>query len=397
MFNKLRLLTPGPTPLPEEVRLALARDMIHHRKPAFKKILASCQKGLQTLFGTKEPVLLLTATGTGAMDAAVTNCFAPGEKVLVVEAGKFGERWREIATAHGLLSVSIPVEWGRAVTKDEVAAAAAAHPDATGLLVQASETATGALHPIEELGPLCRERKLLLVVDGISAVGISPCPMDDWSIDCLLTGSQKGLMLPPGLAFMSLSPRAWAKVEAVKPKNFYFNLLAERAKVAGGQTLFTSAVNLVLGLEACLQRFDAIGLENVYRKQWALTMCARAGVKAMGLEPLVAQRFTWGLTSVKLPEGIDGQKLLAIAADSYGVVFAGGQDRFKGRIVRIGHMGHVDWADLAAGLHALARSYQRCGGYVGGRDYLEKGLAAYEEALEGGKCGAIIDVSSYPA
>jgi aspartate aminotransferase-like enzyme len=381
MYNKPRLLTPGPTPLPEEVRLALARDMIHHRKPVFKKILAACQEGLQELFGTKEPVLVLSASGTGAMDAAATNCFKPGEKVLVVEAGKFGERWREIATARGLIPAPLVLEWGKAVRAKDVAEAAAKHPDAVGLLVQASETSTGVLHPIQELGEVCRANDLLLVVDGISAVGISPCPMDAWGVDCLLTGSQKGLMLPPGLSFMALSQQAWERVEATKPNNFYFNLMAEREKIRTGQTLFTSAVNLVVGLEACLAHFREIGLNAVFQKQWAMTMLARTSAQAMGLELLAKEHFTWGLTSVLLPEGMDGVRLLQIAVDEYGVVFAGGQDRLKGRIVRIGHMGHVDWADVAAGVQALARSYQRCGGYIGCRDYLEQGLAAYENAL----------------
>ncbi len=382
MRNKMRLLTPGPTPLPEEVRLALARDMEHHRKPPFKKLLNECQTGLRLLFGTAQPVLPLTCSGTGAMYAAVSACFAPGETVLVVEGGKFGERFLEICQARGINVVTLSVPWGQAADPQAVLDAATGCPEASGLLVQASETSTGVLHPVRELARVAHERNLLLMVDGISAVGISPCPMDDWGIDCLLTGSQKGLMLPPGLAFVALSPKAWAKAEQVRSPEFYFNLLAERDKCAGGQTLFTPAINLLVALREALRLFQAEGLDSVFCKQWALTCLTRTAIAAMGLEPLARTHFTWGLTSIRLPAGIDGQKLLDLAASRYGVIMAGGQGQLKGRIVRLGHMGHVDWADVAAGVRALAQAFQACGGHVGCRDYLEQGLAAYESALE---------------
>ena len=234
MLNKSRLLTPGPTPLPEEVRLALAKDMVHHRKRDFVQVMERIQPGLKYLFGTTQQVLPLSCSGTGAMHAAVTNLFAPGEKVLVIEGGKFGERWREIAEAHGLVVTSLVLENGDAVAAGDVRVALEADPSLRGVLVQASET----LHrecciPVHELGALTRDKDVLLVVDGISAVGISPCPMDAWNIDCLLTGSQKGLMLPPGLALLALSERAWDRVRAVGSSNFYFNLLARAGQEPG--------------------------------------------------------------------------------------------------------------------------------------------------------------------
>ncbi len=208
MRNKSRLLTPGPTHLPEEVRLEMAKDMIHHRKPQFKAVMREAQSSLRTLFGTSQPVLTLSCSGTGGMCAVVTNCFNPGEKVIVVEAGKFGERWGEIAESHGLKVTYLHKEWGDHVTANDIALALDKDPEIIGVLVQASETSTGVLHPIEEIGKVTKERGTLLVVDGISAVGISPCPMDAWNIDCLLTGSQKGLMVPPGLALIALSQKA---------------------------------------------------------------------------------------------------------------------------------------------------------------------------------------------
>lgn len=383
MLNKLRLLTPGPTPLPEEVRLALAKDMIHHRKQDFVRIMEKIQPGLQYLFGTGQQVLPLSCSGTGAMHAAVTNLFAPGETVLVVEAGKFGERWREIAQAHGLEVRSLVLDSGLAVDGASLRSELDAHPEIRGVLVQASETSTGVLHPIRELGLVTQGRNVLLVVDGISAVGISPCPMDAWGVDCLLTGSQKGLMLPPGLALLGLSLRAWDKVETVRPTNFYFNLLAERDKGRQHQTLFTSPVNLLQGLAVSLDLFREQTLEQVYRKQWALTSMARSGVVSLGLEPLARTHFTWGLTSIKLPEGVDGGLVLKKAAE-YGVVMAGGQGELKKRLVRLGHMGHVDWSDVLAGLHALRQGLQAAGGYSAARTYLEDAMQAYESALSEG-------------
>lgn len=382
MLNKPRLLTPGPTALPERVRLAMACDMIHHRKSQFKQIMGETQEKLRQLFGTEQPVLPLACSGTGSMTAAIHGLFAPNEKVLVIEAGKFGERWREIATVRGLEVVTHTVPWGQAVSVADVEALLDAQSDISGVFVQLSETSTGVLHPVQELAAMTRQRNVLLVVDGISAVSISPCPMDEWGIDCLLTGSQKGLMLPPGLALLALSERAWSKAERISSQCFYFNLPAERANCLKNQTLFTTPVSLIVGLNECLDMFLEAGLDTVYRKQWALTMLARKGIKSLGLAPFAAKNFTWGLTSVALPAGIDGGKLLNVMAEKHGVIMAGGQDHLKGRIVRVGHMGWVDWADLVAGLHALADGLRLCGGFVGARGYIEDALTAYDKALK---------------
>lgn len=382
---KTRLLTPGPTPLPESVRLTLAMDMVHHRKAGFTALLGEIQEGLRWLFCTRQPVVPMTCSGTGAMVAAVTNLFAPGERVLTVEGGKFGERWTEIAGSHGLDCAVLGVPWGKTATLDTIEAALANHPGAKGILIQASETSTGVLHPIREIAEYTRERDIMLVVDGISAVGISPCPMDEWGVDCLLTGSQKGLMLPPGLAFLALSERAWKRVERVEPRDFYFNLLGEKAKIeVNCQTNFTPAINLLMGLATCLEMFRERGLESIFRTQWALTSLARTGAEAMGLELLAKERYTWGLTSIGLPAGVDGDQLLKACAERYGVVMAGGQGDLKGRIVRLGHMGYVDFADVTAGLYALRRGLELTGAHCGADDYLERAMRAYEDALEAG-------------
>ncbi len=382
MLNKTRLLTPGPTPLPEQVRLALAQDMIHHRKSDFMNVMQRVQGHLRTLFGTEQVVLPLGCSGTGAMTAAVYSLFSPGERVLVINGGKFGERWRDIARMRGLDVKTIDVAWGKAVEVADVITALDADPAIRGVFIQLSETSTGVLHPVQEVAAVTRQRDLLLVVDGVSAVSISPCPMDTWGIDCLVTGSQKGLMLPPGLALLALSPRAWKRAEELTPGCFYFNLPKERDKVLKGQTLFTSPINLIVGLDVSLGMLLKDGLEAVYRKQWALTMLTRTALEVMGLELLAHDHFTWGITSVKLPEGVDGVQVVKLAAEKYGVMMAGGQDKLKGRIVRVGHMGWVDWSDVTAGLYALNRCLAAVGGYSGARDYLEQGLDAYERALE---------------
>lgn len=381
MLNKTRLLTPGPTPLPEAVRLALARDMVHHRKAEFEGIMEAVQKKLKILFGTVQPVLPLAATGTGAMSAAVYSLFAPGEKVLVIQAGKFGQRWEEIALSHGLDLVSLEIEWGKSAKAYEVEQILNEDASIKGVLVQLCETSTGVLQPVQEMAKITSKRNVLLIVDGISAVGISPCPMDEWRIDCLLTGSQKGLLLPPGLALIALSERAWHAAEKQKAACYYFNLPAERAILEKHQTHFTSPVNLIYGLDVSLNLLLDNGLNEIYKKQWALTMLVRKGAQAMGLDLLAKEDFSWGVTAIKLPEMLSGSEILSYAQDNYGVYMAGGQDRLKNKIIRIGHMGWVDWADCLAGLYALNKGIRACGGSIRENSFMEEAMAAYNEAL----------------
>lgn len=282
MLNKQRLLTPGPTSLPEDVRLALAQDMIHHRKQGFVHLMHRVQTQLQTLFATSQPVLPLSCSGTGAMQAAIDNLFSAQDKVLVVDGGKFGERWAQIAEKNRLQVQRLKVQRGQAVSPEEIQTALNQDPDLRGVLVQYSETSTGVLHPIEKLGRITMDSQALLIVDGISGVGISPCPMDDWHIDCLLTGSQKGLMLPPGLALISLSNKAWDRVDRLSGTSFYFDLAKEKNKWEQGQTAYTSPINLIMGLEASLNHLLNPDLEPIFHKQWALTQMARSGIQAMG-------------------------------------------------------------------------------------------------------------------
>lgn len=382
MLNKARLLTPGPTAIPDEVRLALAQPMIHHRKAAFHSLMLECEEKLQTLFGTSQPVLPLSCSGSGAMTAAVYSLFAPGDKVLVIDAGKFGERWGKICEARGLEVVTLSVDWGLAVSPEDVEQKLHEEPGIKGVFVQLSETSTGVLHPVQEIAAKMAGTDALLIVDGVSGVTLSPCPMDEWGIDCLVTGSQKGLMLPPGLAFLALSERAWKRC-LPDPGCFYFNLPSERKKLEKGETNFTSPVNLIQGLKVSLDILLEDGLDAHFHKQWALTQLVRRSVRAMGLAPFVARNYTWGLTSILVPDGIDGTKVVKDCAEKHGVFLAGGQDFLKGRIVRLAHMGWADWSDLLAGLYALHRSVIDNGGFSGSHDFLEQGMASYRAAMEG--------------
>ncbi len=382
MLKKIRLLTPGPTPLPDRIRLAMAKDMVHHRKDEFKAILDAIQPKLQALFGTKERVLPLASSGTGAMNAAVLNLFEPGDTILIVEAGKFAERWRNIAESRELNIVSIKVTWGETISQEALKEAIANNPEAKGVLVQISETSTGVQHDIEKIAAVTRETPILLVADGVSSVGISPVEMDNWGIDCLVSGSQKGLMVPPGLSMIAFSPRAWKRVCEVKSPCFYFDLKKEFDMQEKGETHFTPAINLIYGLNESISMIEENGgFEAVFRRQYAMTMMVRTAVKALGLELFAKDNYTWGVTSVILPAGVDGAKLLKLMTENYGIIAEGGQDHLKGKIIRMGHMGWVDWADLMAGLFALAACLPLAGGFVSNRDYLEQAMNAYNQAL----------------
>ena len=374
-----RMLTPGPTPIPDRVRLAMAAPLPHHRKDAFKTILAENQAMLKTLFCTASPVLPLACSGTGGMTAAAFNLFSPGEKVLVATAGYFGNRWVDIVKMRGLKAVVLSKNAGESFDPEEIRAMLDADPAIRGVFMQISETSTGVLHPVKEVAAITRERDVLLVADGISAVSISPVPMDEWGIDCLITGSQKGIMLPPGLAFIALSHRAWKKAEEVSPQCYYFDLVQERANCEKNQTHYTSPISLLVGLHEALTMLLEFGMDNVFKKQWALTQMARTGLSAMGMELFVKEegRYTWGLTSILMPDSMPASPIVAKAFKDCGVILTAGQGNLKEKVIRLAHMGWVDWADLAAGLHALAWSLPEKPQGA----YLEAALEAYHQAL----------------
>ncbi len=357
---KKYLLAPGPTPVPPEVLLAMAQPVIHHRTPQFEAVVAEVRDGLRQLFQTQQDVLVLASSGTGAMEAAVTNLTSPGDRVLVVNGGKFGERWGKIAAAYGLAVTEIKVEWGRAVDPDAVARALDEYPDTRLVLAQGSETSTTVRHPVDRLAAVTRGRKALLVVDGITAVGVFDLPMDDLGIDVLITGSQKALMLPPGLACIALSEQAWQAAERSTTPRYYFDLPRERASQAKDTTAWTPAISLIAGLRAALDLMLTERLPAVYARHELLARAMRAGVAALGLRLVAPDDPSPAATGVYLPDGVPG-KIVGYLRDEIGVTFAGGQDALKGKIVRLAHLGYADAFDVVQGLAAFEMGLARFG------------------------------------
>lgn len=352
-LRKSRLMTPGPVAVPERVQLAMAQPLLHHRSPEFTPIFREVRENLKRVFQTERDVLVLSSTGSGAMEAAVSNLVSPGERAIVVRGGKFGERWGELCAAYGIEGSFVDVEWGDSVDPDAVRAAFQAAPDARALLVQASETSTGAYHPIEALAKIVRESdERLLIVDGISAVGAHDLPMDAWGIDALVAGSQKSFMLPPGLAFVSLSARAAGRMESASAPRYYFDLRKEGAAQVKDQTAWSTAVSLVVGLRESLRMILENGLEATFEHHASLSRATRAAMRALGLE-LFARSPSHACTAVRVPDGLDGKELVRRMREDHGITIAGGQGQLAGRIFRIGHLGWVDGYDMLTVVAAL--------------------------------------------
>jgi aspartate aminotransferase-like enzyme len=349
---KQRLLTPGPTPVPEDTLLELAKPVFYHRSAQFRQLLAEVLEDLRYVFCTKNTVIPLTSSGTGGMEAAVANCLAPGSKAICLSAGRFGERWRSLCKAFGVEPIAVTVPPGQAVQPEQLAEALRQHPDAAGVCATLSETSTGVRHDIAAFGALVKATPALLLVDSISGLGVMECRTDDWHIDVNVTGSQKALMLPPGLAFLSVSDKAWRRIDGLAPRAFYFDLKKHREALKTFDTPTTPAHTLLRALRVSLKQVRAEGLENVWARLARMAAAARAGVQALGMEVLPTQPVD-GLTVARVPEGIDGTALLQKVEKQYGIKLAGGQDSLKGKVIRLGHMGAIDVFDVLAGLSAL--------------------------------------------
>lgn len=375
---KKYLLAPGPTPVPSEVLISMAAPIIHHRSPDFIPVLDSAKKGLKWLYQTKNDVLILSATGTGGMVGAVNNFFNPKEKVLVINGGKFGERWTKICQAYGLNIKEILVEWGYSIKLETVKDALKKDPEIRAVFVQATETSTGVNHDIEALGQTLKEYKnTLLIVDAISALVAHDIKTDEWGIDVMIGGSQKGLMLPPGLAFVSVSEDAWKKNEISSMPRFYFNFKKEREALAKNQTNFTSAVTLIIGLNEAIKALQKEGLKNVFKRHASLAQAAREAVKSLGLGLYSKESPSNSLTAIEMPDTIDGQSVYKTLREKYGITGAGGQDRARGKIFRLAHLGYVDTFDIIIGIAALEMVLKQMGHPV----KLGAGVAAAQEIL----------------
>ncbi len=345
-MQKKYLLAPGPVPVPPEALLAMAMPIIHHRAPDFLPVLESAKKGLQWLFQTKNDVLILCSTGTGGMDGAVSNFLCPGDDVLVINGGKFGERWTKICQAYGMKVEELIVEWGYAVKAEQVEAALRKNPRIKAVFVQANETSTGVYHDIKSLAAVVKKTGALFVVDAISALVAHDIRTDEWGIDVVIGGSQKGFMLPPGLAFVSVSDKAWKMADTAKTPKFYFNFKKERDNLAKNQTNFTSAVTLIIGLNACIKMLQDEGLKNVFARHDKLARATRAGAAALGLKLFPKESPSNALTAIEAPAGVDGQAIYKDLRVKYGITGAGGQDKLKGKIFRIAHLGYADTFDV---------------------------------------------------
>lgn len=353
-MQKRYLMAPGPTPVAPETLLAMAEPIIHHRSPQFSAILAEVEEGLKFIFQTNNEVLILVASGTGAMEGAVTNFLSAGDKALVVRGGKFGERWEEICTAYGVKAITLDVEWGKSIRPERIEAALENDKDIKAVYIQAHETSTGVKHPVEAIGKIVQKYPgTILVVDAISALGVYDLKTDDWHIDILVSGSQKALMLPPGLAFASVSEKAWGLNKTAGLPRYYFDFAKERKSLAKNTGAYTSAVTLIIGLQQVLMQIKTLGLEAVFARNKRLSEATKAGVKALGLKFYAEENPSESLTAIRAPEGINGQDVVKIMREKYGVTIAGGQSQAKGKIFRISHMGYVNEFDVIVALSAL--------------------------------------------
>lgn len=375
---KRYLLAPGPTPVPSEVLLAMSAPIIHHRSPDFIPVLDSAKKGLQWLYQTKNDVLILCSTGTGGMVGAVNNFFNKGERVIVINGGKFGERWIKICQAYGLKVEEINVEWGYSVKPEMVEARLKKNQGTKGVFVQAVETSTGIYHDIKTLASIVKKYDdTLFIVDAISALAAHDLRTDEWEIDIMVGGSQKGLMLPPGIAFVSVSEKAWVKAETSKLPKFYFNFKKERENLARNQTNFTSPITLIIGLNESLKILQAEGLKNVFKRHEKLAAAMRKAVQALGLELYSKESPSNAVTAIMTPPGIDGQTVYKNLREKYGITAAGGQGKAKGKIFRVAHLGYADLFDVITAIAGIEMVLKGLGYPV----KLGTGVAGAEELL----------------
>jgi len=374
IVRKNYLLTPGPAPVPTEILLAGAQETIHHRTPQYLEIQKKALEGLKYLFQTGNRVFTLLSSGTGAMEAAVANIMSPGDEAIVVVGGKFGERWRDICKAYGVVVHEIAIEWGDAVTPEQIEEKLEEYPNTKAVFTTLSETSTGVVTDVEAISKILEGTDVLHVTDAISGLLAQPLKMDEWKLDVVVAGSQKGLMMPPGLAFIALSERALEVVRVSTNHRYYFDLRAYDKSYPDSP--YTPGINLVYQLARAVEMLREEGIENVWERHRLLADATRAGVKALGLE-LFAKRPGNVLTAVKIPEGIDGKKLVGYMRNEWGVTIAGGQAHLKGKIMRIAHLGWMSPFDTITALSALEMALDKFGYKV----ELGAGVKAAEEVF----------------
>lgn len=347
------LLAPGPTPVPEEARLAMARSIIHHRGDEFREVFGEVRQRLGWLFETDQPVLTVTASGTGTFEAAMVNFTRRDDTIIAIGGGKFGERWGDVARSYGMNVVDIDVEWGRAVDPQQVADALEAHPDAAMVTMTLSETSTGVLHPLDEVSQVIRDNSdALFAVDGITAVGVHRVPMDASGIDILVAGSQKAFGIPPGIGFVAASERAWERNKSCDHPRYYFDLARELGRQKNDQTAFTPGITQIIAARIVLRMMADEGREQLIERHRVNAEATRSAVQALGLE-LLADRPANSVSAVLTPESLSAPAVVATMLERHGAVIAGGQAELKPRLFRIGHIGFFDRSDMLNAISAL--------------------------------------------
>jgi aspartate aminotransferase-like enzyme len=376
-MRKNYLLTPGPTPLPPQISEAMSRPIIHHRTPQFQAILKEATEGLRYVYQTKNDVFILASSGTGAMEAAVVNLLSCGDTALVIQGGKFGERWTEICKAYGINTEVIDVKWGRAVNPLDIQEKVKNNPAIKVVFTTLCETSTGVVNDIAAIGKIVKDTNALLVVDAISGLGAIDLKTDDWFCDIVVSGSQKGLMLPPGLGFISVSPKALKLIESSKGPRYYLDLKKAKKALNKTDTPFTPAITLIIALNEALKMMKEDGLENIFTRHKKMADAVRSAVLALGLKLFAPEAGSDVVTAVCLPEGLDGEKLVKTMRDTYGVTIAGGQDSLKGKVCRIAHMGFIEEFDIITGISCLEKVLTQ----MGYKFTLGSGIRAAEETF----------------
>ncbi len=356
------LLTPGPTKVPPQLCAVLGQPIIHHRTPEFQDNLKTVVQGLKDIIQTKNDVYLLASSGTGGMEAAVVNILSPGDTAIAVDSGKFGERWVDLCRTYQANTIVHKVPWGKAPTAADIKKLLAAHPEAKAVYITLVETSTGVVTDVKSIGEVIKHSKALLVVDAVSGLAVEDLQADAWAVDMVVSGSHKGLMLPPGVAFISASSKAIAMINACPTPRLYFDLREAKKALDKTDTPFTPAIGIIIAMVESLRMIKHRGLQNSFKHFAHLAEGTRAGCKAIGMElfpdPACA---SIALTAVKVPAGIDGEQLTKAMRDTHGISIAGGQDQLKGKIIRIAHMGAVEESDILVGLECLEKVLQDMG------------------------------------
>jgi aspartate aminotransferase-like enzyme len=377
--EKLHLRIPGPTPIPPRVMQAMQKPMIGHRSEQASSLYLECSAKLKPIFGTTATPLLLSNSGTGALEAAVVSTVSPGEEAAVVVTGAFGDRFAKIVQRYGIMLHRLDLPWGKACDPDLLTSFIKKHPAVKAVFFTYCETSTGVLNPVKELAQIVREHSdALVIADGVSCLGAVPCHMDEWGIDIMVTGSQKALMLPPGLAFAAISPRAWEQIEQNPAPRFYLDLLAYRQSLEKKTTPYTPAISLIYGLEEALNMLAEEGLPQVFARHERLKSMVRAGIKALGLELMTSDAdASPTVTSIYGGKEKWEAETLRKELRALGVTVAGGQQHLKGKIFRIGHMGYCDELDILTVLSALEIALRKIGVSI----ELGSGVKAAQEVM----------------